>query len=154
MQRVVWAGLTSLAVSVLGMEAEAQVVPDNTLGAERSRVRADRIRGRDGIERDSDVIEGGAQRGSNLFHSFQQFDVPEGRGAYFGNPVDVQNIFSRVIGSDRSEILGRLGVLGNANLFFMNPNGILFGPNASLDVGGSFAATTANAIQFSEQGFF
>ncbi|MBF2046040.1 MAG: filamentous hemagglutinin N-terminal domain-containing protein [Elainella sp. C42_A2020_010] len=154
MQRVVWAGLASLAVSVLGMEAEAQVVPDNTLGAASSQVRADRIRGRDGIERDSDVIEGGAQRGANLFHSFQQFDVPEGRGAYFGNPADVQNIFSRVTGADRSEILGTLGVFGNANLYFMNPNGILFGPNASLDVGGSFAVTTANAIQFGELGFF
>ncbi|WNZ27477.1 filamentous hemagglutinin N-terminal domain-containing protein [Leptolyngbya sp. NK1-12] len=143
-----------VGVVALSDAVEAQVVPDNTLGAERSRVRADRVRGRDGVVRDSDVIEGGAQRGSNLFHSFEQFDVPEERGAYFDNPVDVQNIFSRVTGADRSEILGRLGVLGNANLFFMNPNGILFGPNVSLDVGGSFVGTTANAIQFGEQGFF
>ncbi|HEY9660332.1 MAG TPA: filamentous hemagglutinin N-terminal domain-containing protein, partial [Allocoleopsis sp.] len=66
----------------------------------------------------------------------------------------VANIFSRVTGADRSEIMGRLGVLGNANLFFMNPNGILFGVNSSLDVTGSFVVTTANGIQFGEQGFF
>ena len=149
----VWAiiGVMALTTDV----AVAQVRPDATLGAESSRVRADRVTGRDGVTRDSDVIEGGARRGGNLFHSFEQFDVPEGRDAYFGNPADVRNIFSRVTSADRSEIFGTLGVLnGNANLFFMNPNGILFGPNASLDLGGSFAATMANAMQFENLGFF
>ncbi|MBW4464382.1 MAG: filamentous hemagglutinin N-terminal domain-containing protein [Pegethrix bostrychoides GSE-TBD4-15B] len=156
MQKVLWAALVGLtAVGVARTEAAvAQVRPDATLGAENSRVRADRVRGRDNIERDSDVIEGGAQRGGNLFHSFEQFDVPEGRGAYFNSPADVRNIFSRVTSADRSEIFGTLGTFSNANLFFMNPNGILFGANASLDLGGSFAATTANGIQFGEQGFF
>lgn len=156
MQKVLWATLVGLStVGMLGTDAaEAQVRPDATLGAESSRVRADRVRGRDNVERDSDIIEGGARRGGNLFHSFEQFDVPEGRGAYFDNPADVRNIFSRVTGNTRSEVFGTLGVLGDANLFFMNPNGILFGPNASLDVGGSFVGTTANGIQFGEQGFF
>ena len=142
---------TTLTFAGLG---DAQVIPDATLGAESSRVQAERITGRDGVTRDSEVIEGGARRGGNLFHSFERFDVPEGRGAYFGNLVDVRNIFSRVTGADRSEIFGTLGVLGNANLFFLNPNGVLFGPNASLDVGGSFVATTANAVQFGNLGFF
>ena len=155
MRTVLWAALVGLtAIGVVGTDVAAQVRPDATLGAESSRVRQARFRGRDGVTRDNDVIEGGAQRGGNLFHSFEQFDVPEGRGAYFGNPADVRNIFSRVTSADRSEIFGTLGVLGDANLFFMNPNGVLFGPNASLDVGGSFAATTANAMQFGEQGFF
>ena len=155
MHKVFWTGLASLAVGTITIDAAvAQVRPDATLGAENSRVRADRVTGRDGVTRDSDVIEGGAQRSGNLFHSFEQFDVPEGRGAYFGNPADVQNIFSRVTGADRSEIFGTLGVLGNANLFFLNPNGILFGPNASLDIQGSFVGTTANGIWLGNQGFF
>ncbi len=101
-----------------------------------------------------EVIAGGAQRGQNLFHSFSQFNVSAGRGAYFANPVGVQNILSRVTGGNPSNILGTLGVLGSANLFLINPNGIVFGPNAALDLQGSFAATTANAIQLGETGLF
>ncbi|MBW4465497.1 MAG: filamentous hemagglutinin N-terminal domain-containing protein, partial [Pegethrix bostrychoides GSE-TBD4-15B] len=151
MRKVLWATLVGLsAIGVIGADAAvAQVVPDVTLGAESSRVRRATVRGRD-----ADLIEGGAARGRNLFHSFQEFGVRDGDAAYFANPAATENIFSRVTGSNPSNILGTLGVDGTANLFFMNPNGILFGPNASLDVGGSFAATTANAIQFGEQGFF
>jgi filamentous hemagglutinin family protein len=139
------------AIAFIPDFAIAQVRPDTTLGTESSQITLDTIRG---IE--SDRISGGARRGGNLFHSFEQFDIPEGRGAYFENPAEIQNIFSRVTGGDPSEINGTLGViqegssdiLGNANLFFINPNGIVFGQNARLDVGGSFAATTAEAIEF------
>jgi len=130
--------LTAVGESVL-----AQIVPDNTLGAEGSVVTPDVINGIQG-----DRIYGGAPRGANLFHSFQEFNVGEGRRAYFDNPTGIENILTRVTGGNASNILGRLGVLGEANLFLLNPNGILFGPNASLDVQGSFLATTANAIQF------
>ncbi|MUG91351.1 filamentous hemagglutinin N-terminal domain-containing protein [Scytonema sp. UIC 10036] len=102
----------------------------------------------------SDRVNGGAIRGANLFHSFQEFNVREGSGIYFSNPQGIENILSRVTGANRSEILGRLGVLGNANLFLINPNGIVFGQNASLDVEGSFVATTANAIRLGETGLF
>ncbi len=71
-------------------------------------------------------------RGCNLFHSFQEFNVDEGRGVYFSNPDNIVNILSRVTGDNISQILGTLGVLGNANLFLINPNGIVFGPNARL----------------------
>jgi filamentous hemagglutinin family protein len=134
--------------------ANAQVIPDQTLGTENSTVRNEQIQGRDGIERSSELIEGGARRGGNLFHSFGQFDVPEGQGAYFANPEGVSNILGRVTGGDLSEIFGTLGVLGSANLFLINPNGIVFGSNASLDLGGSFVGTTANAVQFGDQGLF
>lgn len=98
-------------------------------------------------------IEGGLQQGRNLFHSFSRFDVGQGATVQFINP-GVANIFSRVTGSTRSEILGTLGVSGGrANLFFINPNGIFFGPDSSLNVTGSFLATTANTIQFQDQGF-
>jgi len=127
----------------------AQIVPDNTLGAESSVVTPDVIKGIQG-----DRINGGATRSANLFHSFSQFNVGEGRGAYFTNPAGILNILSRVTGANRSDILGRLGVLGDANLFLINPNGIVFGRFASLDVQGSFLATTADAIKLGDAGLF
>ncbi|GAB1540287.1 hypothetical protein NUACC21_29560 [Scytonema sp. NUACC21] len=137
-------------VLITSKQASAQIIPDTTLGAESSVVTPNEaIRGLP-----SNRVNGGANRGANLFHSFQEFNIGEGRGVYFTNPPGVENILSRVTGANRSEILGRLGVLGNANLFLMNPNGIIFGQNARLDVEGSFVATTGNAIQFGNQGSF
>ncbi|NJK51155.1 filamentous hemagglutinin N-terminal domain-containing protein [Candidatus Gracilibacteria bacterium] len=120
---------------------QAQILPDNTLDPSESsqieRVNATR-----------DRITGGATRGSNLFHSFREFSIDEGRAAYFANPAAIRTIFSRVTGNNPSQIFGTLGVEGNANLFFINPNGIIFGPNATLDVRGSFIGSTANSIAF------
>jgi filamentous hemagglutinin family protein len=120
---------------------QAQILPDNTLDPSESsqieRVNAQR-----------DRITGGATRGSNLFHSFREFNIDEGRAAYFANPAAIKTIFSRVTGNNPSQIFGTLGVEGNANLFFINPNGIIFGSNATLDVRGSFIASTANSIAF------
>ena len=121
----------------------AQIVPDRTLGTENSRTVSDTIN-----NLPSDRIEGGATRGVNLFHSFREFNVGEGRGAYFANPNGIANIFTRVTGSNPSNILGTLGVQGNANLFFLNPQGIIFGPNARLDLRGSFIGSSADSIVF------
>lgn len=121
----------------------AQIIPDSTLGGSNSQVLPETI---NGIP--SDRLSGGAVRGSNLFHSFQEFNVNSGRGAYFDNPDGIANIFSRVTGNNPSNILGTLGVLGNANLFFINPKGIVFGPEARLDLRGSFFATTADSVVF------
>src|SRR4028118_961247 len=123
--------------------AIAQIIPDNTLGPESSRVVSDTIN-----NLPSDRIDGGATRGSSLFHSFGEFNIGEGRGAYFENPSGITNIFTRVTGGNQSNILGTLGVLGNANLFLINPKGIVFGPQARLDVRGSFLAATADSIVF------
>jgi filamentous hemagglutinin family protein len=131
--------------------AQSEILPDSTLETENSNV----VTNFNNLP--VEVITGGATRGINLFHSFREFNVSEGRGAYFLSPsADIQNILARVTGGSRSEILGRLGTIGEskANLFLMNPNGIIFGENASLDVGGSFVATTANAIAFGERGNF
>src|SRR4028118_1456987 len=78
--------------------AFAQIVPDTTLESENSRVT--------GISPTIDQINGGATRGTNLFHSFQEFNVGEGRSAYFTNPVGIENILTRVTGTNPSNILG------------------------------------------------
>lgn len=98
------------------------------------------------------LIDGGLLRGGNLFHSFSRFNVGSGSTVLFSDP-GVTNILTRVTGISKSNINGILGVTGgNANLFLLNPNGIIFGPGASLNVQGSFVATTAHAIQFGRQG--
>ncbi|WP_242056035.1 filamentous hemagglutinin N-terminal domain-containing protein [Nostoc flagelliforme] len=99
-------------------------------------------------------ITGGTQAGSNLFHSFGEFSVPIGGTASFNNAFDIQNIISRVTGGSVSDINGIISTKGAANLFLINPNGIIFGQNAQLNIGGSFVATTANALQFENLGFF
>ena len=111
-----------IAMVAVGEPSEGRPVPDTTLGNESSRVS-------DRTSTDFD-IDGGARRGANLFHSFQDFGVDEAGSVYFLNPEGVTNIFSRVTGANRSDILGTLGVRGSANLLLMNPNGILFGENA------------------------
>ncbi|KYC35567.1 hypothetical protein WA1_07015 [Scytonema hofmannii PCC 7110] len=121
-----------------------QIIPDNTLGAEISVVTPNVVI--NGTP--SDRISGGATRGETLFHSFQQFNIDAGKGAYFAPANNIANILTRVTGTSSSNILGVLGVLGNANLFFINPNGIIFGENARLALNGSFLASTASSFKF------
>ncbi|NER97309.1 MAG: filamentous hemagglutinin N-terminal domain-containing protein, partial [Symploca sp. SIO1B1] len=137
---------TALVVSSSGNNALAQIVPDETLDNENSVVVPDaQIRGRA-----AELIEGGAIRNINLFHSFLEFNVNEGQRVYFANPVGIENILTRVTGSNASEILGTLGVDGAANLFLLNPNGIIFGKGAELDLRGSFVGSTADSILFGD----
>ncbi|MDB9546468.1 filamentous hemagglutinin N-terminal domain-containing protein, partial [Dolichospermum circinale] len=144
-QQLILQIITGLIVAANTGIVKAQLTPDNTVG---STTRSDTVKGLT-----SDIIEGGATRGTNLFHSFTNFNVDAGKGVYFSNPADINNILTRVTGSSQSNIFGTLGVLGNANLFLINPNGISFGPNAQLDVKGSFVASTADKIVFDNYQF-
>jgi filamentous hemagglutinin family protein len=93
----------------------------------------------------------GLTRGNNLFHSFSQFDLKAGDVATFSGPANIQNILSRVTGGSPSSIDGtiRSGIAG-ANFYFINPSGVIFGPNASVDVSGAFAVSTANYLKLAD----
>lgn len=101
-------------------------------------------------------IEGGSLSGDgrNLFHSFDEFGLSESQIANFLSNPDIQNILSRVVGGNASVIEGLIRVTGgDSNLYLMNPAGVIFGPNARLDVPGSFTATTATGIGFGDRWF-
>ncbi|PSB23822.1 hypothetical protein C7B69_14015 [filamentous cyanobacterium Phorm 46] len=102
-------------------------------------------------------ISGGSFSGNkaNLFHSFTQFGLSEGQTANFLTNPNIQNILGRITGGNPSLINGLIQVTGgNSNLFLMNPAGMIFGPNASLNVPGSFNATTATGIGFGNNQWF
>ena len=119
----------------------AQITPDNTL-PNNSVIDNSQA----GITR----ITEGTKEGNNLFHSFSQFSINNGTTAYFDNVLTIENIFSRVTGNSISNIDGTIKANGNANVFLLNPNGIVFTENARLDIGGSFIGSTANSIFFSD----
>ncbi|MEH2449342.1 MAG: filamentous hemagglutinin N-terminal domain-containing protein [Nostoc sp.] len=126
--------------------ALAQIIKDNTLGSESSVVTHKIIN-----DQPTDQIDGGTIRGTNLFHSFEQFSVLPGSTAYFNNDAaNIQNIISRVTGKSISNIDGILKANGKANLFLINPNGIIFGSNASLNIGGSFVGSTGSSLNFAD----
>ena len=116
----------------------AQITPDGTLKTQVE------------IIQQLMEINGGLREGNNLFHSFSDFNIPEGMEASFQNAIDIENIFTRVTGDSISNINGILSTQGAANFFLMNPNGVVFGENASINVGGSFMATTADSINFED----
>jgi filamentous hemagglutinin family protein len=116
----------------------AQITVDTTVGSQ--------------VKNSTDIIEiiGGTQTGKNLFHSFVEFSVEANQTAYFNNSLDVNNIITRITGNNISKIDGKLQANGDANLFLLNPNGIIFGSQSQLDLGGSFLATTASKIKFAD----
>ena len=100
----------------------------------------------------------GQHIGSNLFHSFSTFDVEAGRTAWFtsiGLGGSVDNIISRVTGGSASTIDGAIrSGIADANLFFVNPAGVLFGPTANVQIDGAFHVSTADFIQLGTKGTF
>ncbi|MEM8674709.1 MAG: filamentous hemagglutinin N-terminal domain-containing protein [Cyanobacteria bacterium P01_G01_bin.67] len=142
---------SSIIVSCLamGIPAQAQISADDSLSLPT-----------EVIQQSDNLVEivGGTEAGINLFHSFAKFSVSEGDIARFiNNNSEIQNVIGRITGASASEIFGQIssgGTAPNFDLFLLNPNGIIFGSDAALDLNGSFVATTANAIQFGDRGFF
>ena len=134
-------GLSFVTITLITpCTAQSQVIPDNTLSNNTITLPNGEL-----IE-----IKGGTARGNNLFHSFEQFSVPTNNTAWFNNTSNIQNIFSRVTGGKISNINGLIETNGTANLFLLNPAGVIFGQNASLNIGGSLFVSTANSFNFSD----
>lgn len=132
-------GIISCCLISISPVGAQQIAEDGTIST--------RVTSPDGL---NFTITDGQLAGGNLFHSFREFSIPTGGSALFDNSLDVENIISRVTGSSASQIDGLIRSNGSANLFLINPNGIIFGPNARLDIGGSFLASTASAVKFAD----
>ena len=138
--------LTSvIAVSIQSVQSQTYQptnrapVADNTLGTQVSG---------DG---NNFNITGGVTKGQTLLQSFTDFSVPTNGSANFANPVGNRDIITRVTGNLFSDINGTVNSNG-ANFFLINPNGIVFGTNARLNVGKAFVGSTANSIDLVDAG--
>jgi filamentous hemagglutinin family protein len=158
-------------------QAIAQLIPDQSLGADASVVRsnlevriqgqADHGRAQQGQPQTIDLIEGGLRQNRNQIHSFQDFNVGDGRSVYILAPdAQLDTVLLRVTGNNPSRILGQLGLgqfldgpMGplspsQTNLFLVNPQGIIVGPNARLDLAGSLVLSTAPGLDIGQGQWF
>ncbi|MEQ9621027.1 two-partner secretion domain-containing protein [Coleofasciculus chthonoplastes] len=127
-----------LSLLIFVSTANAEIIPDNDNFSTNTNIT-------------NSEIQGGIRTGNHLLHSFEEFSIPTNSQAIFKltpQNLDIETIISRVTGNKTSIINGILAADGTANLILINPNGIIFGANAQLNIGGSFLASTANSIIF------
>ena len=152
----------SVLLTIMPLSASAQIMTDGSLGSaipealtpaanETITIPADR----------GSTVCNTANTSCHVFHSFSKFNINAGQTATFTGPVNidpgaVKNVFARVTGQSLSNIDGslRTTAMPNANFFLINPNGVVFGPEAQLDVGGSFVVTTADELRMTDQSVF
>ncbi|AFY39977.1 filamentous hemagglutinin family outer membrane protein [[Leptolyngbya] sp. PCC 7376] len=135
--------ITSISLSLISLPVLAQSIPDGTTLTDvlpNQMVQGDL----------AESITGGFSLNGSTIHSFRDFNIDLGQRVYFQNLVGIDNIIARITGNNGSNIFGTLGVDGGANLFLINPNGITFGVEASLDLRGSLFATTATDIELND----
>ena len=124
-----------------GSAASAQIVTDGTVGPAMSLSGPEMTIG----------AELGSTRGANLFHSFQRFDIPTGHQATFTGPDQIRNVIGRVTGGQTSNIDGTLrSTVGQADVYLINPFGIVMGPNARVDVPAALHLNTADEMRFDD----
>ena len=129
-----------LSLLTLISTANAQIIPDNDNFSTNTNIT-------------NGEIQGGIRTGNHLLHSFEEFSIPKDAQAIFKltpQNIDIETIISRVTGNKTSIIDGILAADGTANLILINPNGIIVGANAQLDIRGSFLASTANSVIFAD----
>ncbi len=130
---------------ILSLSVTAEIITDGSLGQQIN------LSGPN-FQITSDL---GQQHGENLFHSFENFNLNSLESATFSGANNVQNILSRVTGGNPSNIDGLIrSTIPNANFYFLNPYGIMFGPNARLDIQGSFHSSTADYLKLGNAGRF
>ena len=134
-------GITTVLGCFVTVSVRAQISPDDSL-PENSVTTP---------QGDVIQIDGGTTKGNNLFHSFTDFSVPAETQANFNNADTIENILSRVTGGRESIIEGGISANGTANVFLINPAGIIFSENSSLDIGGSFVGSTADSLIFPDE---
>ena len=134
-----------LMLLTLNNQIYAEVITDGTLGAQLN------LPGPD-FQIEANL---GQQLGGNLFHSFQDFNLQNHESITFSGPDSVNIIFSRVTGGNPSQINGTIrSTIPHAELFLLNPAGIIFGESAHLDVQGGFHASTADYMRLGTTGRF
>ncbi len=137
--------LSTISLTIIALSTNAEVTLDGTLGRTGPLPGPDYLIGADL----------GRQLGGNLFHSFRDFNLKSHESATFSGPNSINNIIGRVTGGNPSNIDGLIrSSIPNANLYFLNPYGIMFGPHAKLDVQGSFHASTADYLRLQDGGRF
>lgn len=144
MKIAVASAFTLLFWSFMSTLSNAQVIPDATLSNNTTI----------NINGTTINIEGGTRLGNNLFHSLREFSVPTGSTVHFNNPIGIEAIITRITGGSVSNIDGLIRANGASHMFLINPSGIIFGPNARLDIGGSLFVTTADSLEFADGSSF
>src|SRR5690349_16441780 len=136
-----------LAALLAAGPVPAQIVTDGSLGSAGHIGRKESLPGPN-VKIGAEL---GSRRGNNLFHSFEKFGIATGQTATFTGPGSIKNVISRVTGGGASTIDGTLrSTVGQADLYFLNPAGVLFGPNARLDLPGSLHVSTAHELRFAD----